>query len=309
MRANVRLTVDFDDVRAFVEVAKQGSFTKAAVHLSLSQPALSRRVARLEKTFGAELFDRSSHRAPTLTPLGESLLGESLMLLANSQRLLDIAAAQSSANRVVSLGMSQSGATLALPLLYGYSQALDPPVQLTIVPCPSGPPVLETLSDRRAELAIGGSEYIGPDFESVPLGSVKHVAIGSPSFLGDGEKPIEWEELRELPLLLPIDVDHVRYGLPPDQSNVTVTRGEFPLLMAMAQSGMGVAIVAGKIPPPGMVGRYVHVEGVPQESQVDLIWLLEAELSQGARRLIREARRHTDNGRNPVLNEDNREWI
>lgn len=42
---------DFADIRAFVEVADQGSFTRAATHLFISQPALSRRVGRLARQY------------------------------------------------------------------------------------------------------------------------------------------------------------------------------------------------------------------------------------------------------------------
>ena len=44
----------------FLEVVRQGSFTKAAQVLYTSQPSLSRQIARLEDEFGAELFCRKN---------------------------------------------------------------------------------------------------------------------------------------------------------------------------------------------------------------------------------------------------------
>ena len=54
----------------FLEVVRQGSFTKAAQVLYTSQPSLSRKIARLEDEFGAELFCRSRTGA-VLSPIGK----------------------------------------------------------------------------------------------------------------------------------------------------------------------------------------------------------------------------------------------
>ena len=47
------MNFDLSDLRAFVAVAKLGSFGAAAVELHISQPALSRRVGKLESALGA----------------------------------------------------------------------------------------------------------------------------------------------------------------------------------------------------------------------------------------------------------------
>lgn len=61
------------DLRAFVAVHEARSFNRAAQLLSLSQPALSRRIQRLEGLVGGALFDRTS-RTLTETALGKELL-------------------------------------------------------------------------------------------------------------------------------------------------------------------------------------------------------------------------------------------
>ena len=45
-------------LRVFMMVAAEGSFTRAAQHLGVSQPAVSQNIAELEKQVGAVLFDR-----------------------------------------------------------------------------------------------------------------------------------------------------------------------------------------------------------------------------------------------------------
>ena len=45
-------------LKIFVTLAKEGSFTKAATSLGISQPAVSQNISELEKTTGVRLFDR-----------------------------------------------------------------------------------------------------------------------------------------------------------------------------------------------------------------------------------------------------------
>ena len=58
--------------RAFHAVGKEGSFTRAARALNVSQPTITTQVRELEKTYGVELFLRSSAGA-RLTETGSVL--------------------------------------------------------------------------------------------------------------------------------------------------------------------------------------------------------------------------------------------
>lgn len=55
--------MNIEDVRAFVAVVDNGSVGKAALRLNLTQPAISRRVQRLEQSLGVTLLDRVSKPA------------------------------------------------------------------------------------------------------------------------------------------------------------------------------------------------------------------------------------------------------
>ncbi len=58
-----------NDLIKFLAVAETGAILSAADKLGITQPALSRVVARLERQFGGRLFDRMS-TGVRLTPLG-----------------------------------------------------------------------------------------------------------------------------------------------------------------------------------------------------------------------------------------------
>ena len=65
--------MDISALQAFLAVAESGSFSRAAEKIYLTQPAISKRIAALERQVGARLFDRIG-RGIRLTEAGEVLL-------------------------------------------------------------------------------------------------------------------------------------------------------------------------------------------------------------------------------------------
>jgi len=67
-------------LRAFVAVAEELHFGRAAARIPLAQQAVSRDIQSLERQLGLSLFDRSTRRVE-LTPAGERLLPRAVRLL------------------------------------------------------------------------------------------------------------------------------------------------------------------------------------------------------------------------------------
>ncbi|MGZ4238657.1 MAG: alpha/beta hydrolase fold domain-containing protein [Solirubrobacteraceae bacterium] len=72
--------IELRHLRAFVAVAEELNFGRAAERLYISQPALSRQIRALEQFVGCELLRRSTHRVE-LTVAGEALLDRARKLL------------------------------------------------------------------------------------------------------------------------------------------------------------------------------------------------------------------------------------
>jgi DNA-binding transcriptional LysR family regulator len=66
-----RMTVELRHLRCFLAIVDEGNITRAAQALHISQPALSRTLAQLERSLAVQLVDRSTHHL-TLTDAGNT---------------------------------------------------------------------------------------------------------------------------------------------------------------------------------------------------------------------------------------------
>ncbi|MEU1801608.1 LysR substrate-binding domain-containing protein [Streptomyces sp. NPDC019937] len=82
------MTIELRHLRAFLAIAEEGTITRAAARLHLSQPALSRTLRQLEDHFGARLVDRSTHHLE-LTSGGRTFRDKALAALAAVETALD----------------------------------------------------------------------------------------------------------------------------------------------------------------------------------------------------------------------------
>ena len=76
------MLVNLDSLRAFLAIADTGSFSAAAGRLHLTQPAVSKRIALLEKQLGTRLFERAG-RTVSLTEAGVELAPRAKQILSS----------------------------------------------------------------------------------------------------------------------------------------------------------------------------------------------------------------------------------
>jgi len=124
--------MDFDQLVTFVEVAKQGNFSRAGQKVFRSQSAVSAQIRQLEQDYGAKLLDRVG-KAVRLTAAGEIMLEYAQRLLALRRESQSAVAEQGSTPRgVLSIGANEATCLYVLPDYFAEYQRLYPGVQISI---------------------------------------------------------------------------------------------------------------------------------------------------------------------------------
>jgi DNA-binding transcriptional LysR family regulator len=162
-------TMDWDDVRVFLAIARHGSLRAAGRALGLSQPTIARRLAAFEATFGRQpLFDRLADGA-RLNPAGARLVpaAESVeqAMLALERRRAAAAPALSGTVRVAT-GECAAG-FLARCLSGSTTTALPLGITLELV---ASPQALD-LARREADLALRHEPPESGDYYVCKLGT------------------------------------------------------------------------------------------------------------------------------------------
>ncbi|WP_407562074.1 LysR family transcriptional regulator [Streptomyces sp. 184] len=133
--------MDLDAVRTFVAAADTGQFQEAAAELMLTQQAVSKRIAGLEKSLGVRLFTRTA-RGAKLTIDGQAFLPHARALLRTAERAAASVRPGSRALRVDVVGRRVATAGL----LRDFHRA-HPDVELDVVTVYGGAPAVDAVRD------------------------------------------------------------------------------------------------------------------------------------------------------------------
>jgi DNA-binding transcriptional LysR family regulator len=109
--------MELGELKVFVTVATEHSFSRAAIKLCRTQPAVSQAVRRLEEDLGELLFDRST-KFVRLTQAGDALLPEAIRLLQMADEAVATVRQLSERDRaVLRIGGDEPDAHILLPAL------------------------------------------------------------------------------------------------------------------------------------------------------------------------------------------------
>ncbi len=150
------MDVDSALLRAFVTVAEELHFHRAAGRLFLSQQALSKRIVRLETLLGVRLLERGS-RGVTLTSAGERFLPEARQAV----DVLDAAlAAVNTGPQTLTVDVLDEHLAM-LPSVRQINQR-EPNLSVTVVMRADAQPALSMLRNGTADIALGRPGALDP---------------------------------------------------------------------------------------------------------------------------------------------------
>lgn len=191
--------MELRQLRYFRQVAEVGSVSRAAVALSVAQPAVSRQISSLEDTLGTPLFFRTG-RGVKLTEAGQHLYDQSAAILeAVRQAEQTVHEVSGMARGTVVVGSMPTVVRHVAPALIPRIASRYPEIALEFTEGLSGY-VNEWLSNGLLDVAIVDDVTPAQHFIGEPLVSEQLVFIGGSS--GQG-KPVSFADVAEQNLILP----------------------------------------------------------------------------------------------------------
>lgn len=235
-------------LEAVLALAEYGSFIAAATHLSISQPALTRTIQRVETALGVRLFERNTRRVQITAAGREFAAVIERMLNDLGITVQSVREVAQERRGLVVLSSVMSVASGVLPRIIAAYRADRPGVEVHIREGVQGA-VLEDVRSGVADLGIGYVDEL-PDFAvGTTLGRETFCVVMPTRHKLAGRRSVSLTDLRDLALVgLPteartrrtIDAAAATAGVP---LRPIVVVSQFATLMALVGAGVGIAIV------------------------------------------------------------------
>ncbi len=176
----------------FLAVLEEGSISKAASRLMLSQPYLSQYIKRLEKRVGAQLFDRS--KSPImLTPAGQRFYEYTISLSNLSTQLHnDIYALNNIKDTRLAIGLTNYRAFYLLPYFLPSYHECHPEIMIDLIE-ELHANLFHLIRDETLDFCLMNSNYVAPDITCRPVCSERILLVTLKSHIaykelyGDGD--------------------------------------------------------------------------------------------------------------------------
>jgi LysR family nitrogen assimilation transcriptional regulator len=227
----------------FVRIAELGSITRAAAHLHVAQPALTRHVQRLEDELNVALFTRAN-RGVRLTEAGQKLLDGATRILRDIERTGDeIRAQDAHPSGKIILGITPTLCPVLVPELFARMRSDYPMIELKVMH--AGMVRLEEfVIDGRVDIALLSELSRSRLIQSTRLAEEEMVLVTRA-----GARPpgiVTGDELRRTPLILGDGLRAAMDALLAGQGielHVQTELNDHETIRLMVAQGMGAAVL------------------------------------------------------------------
>jgi DNA-binding transcriptional LysR family regulator len=244
------MSINFDlhDLQAFVAVAEFKSFRKAAEFVSISQPAFSRRIEKLEQSLGVKLIDRNT-RSMELTNVGRDFSRKARHILDNlDEALLSIEEVGGARMGQVTIACVPSAVYYFLPQVLRQYHASYPRIKIKVHDA-SANQVLSVVASGEADFGVNfiGDDEPGIDFQTIL--EERFVAACKKDHPLAKKKVATWEELKKYDFMtvskssgnrMLLDMALAGTSAKPE---IVYEAQHVTTLLGLVEAGMGIAAV------------------------------------------------------------------
>lgn len=242
------MNFDIADLKAFVAVAELASFRRAAELLHISQPALSRRVEKLEQALSLKLLERTTRKVE-LNAMGRVFLPRAQHVLAELEAsLIGMTELNERLHGLVTIACIPSVVDTVVASAIHQIKKQFPRIRLRILDQPAAD-ILLTVARSEVDFGIG---YLGasePDLDFEELASESFVLACRKDHPLATRNSISWSELAHQDCVTQAQGSGNRLLIDQALSN-TVTQPHWvcevqhvPSLLSLVRRGVGVGAV------------------------------------------------------------------
>ncbi|HYQ50533.1 MAG TPA: LysR family transcriptional regulator [Pseudomonas sp.] len=242
------INFDLNDLQAFRAVVDQGSFSKAADAVRISQPALSRRIEKLEDALGVRLFERTTRKV-SLTQAGRGFMPSVERLLDDlDNALLGISEVASTRLGQVTVACVPSAAYYFMPQVIAHYHQQYPRIKVKVLDA-SAHDVLSAVVDGEADFGVSFMGTLEADVEFEPLVQENYVVACRRDHPLAGRSSVSWEAFYQQDYISlgktsgnRFLLDQALSGIVPQRQSICETR-HVTTMIGLVEAGLGVAAV------------------------------------------------------------------
>lgn len=238
------ISFDWNQIRAFLATAEEGSLSAAARVLGQTQPTLSRQVTGLEDALGVTLFERG-HRAMTLTQAGHEVLAH-VKVMGDAALKVSLAASGQSTHveGKVSITATELFARYHLAPIILELQEIAPRLFVEVIVSND----VRDLTRREADISIRHARPEQADLIGRLVNETTAHLYASKAYLDRVGRPRSMDDMADLDLISFDEAENIvpflqGLGMPVTRDNMRASTSSGSLLVELARAGVGATFL------------------------------------------------------------------